>query len=249
MNKTGHIVFLFAILLSLNIIPNVHAISCEDFTDKETLIVRLETEPESPQPGENTKLNIEFINPQTKKMQEHIDYKIRIENDGNGIFGPIPLTHTSPGSVSIPVTLENGKNTITIDVEGILFQPIPKEVATCDMVIGEELQEDNDTQESEENTSDQNSSSSSIIPEWIKTNAGWWANDEIDDSTFVSGIQYLIKEGIISVSSASSGENTASEIPGWVKNNADWWSQEMISDDDFLKGIEFLVGNGIITVQ
>jgi len=38
------------------------------------------------------------------------------------------------------------------------------------------------------------------IPAWIKNNAGWWADGQIDDNAFVSGIQYLIKEGIIKVS-------------------------------------------------
>ncbi len=37
------------------------------------------------------------------------------------------------------------------------------------------------------------------IPKWIKNNAGWWADDLIGDSDFVSGIQYLITEGIMSV--------------------------------------------------
>ena len=37
------------------------------------------------------------------------------------------------------------------------------------------------------------------IPPWIKTNAGWWAEGAIDDESFVSGLQYLIKEGIIRV--------------------------------------------------
>ncbi len=37
------------------------------------------------------------------------------------------------------------------------------------------------------------------VPDWIKNNAGWWANGAIDDNTFVSGIQYLIKNGIIVV--------------------------------------------------
>lgn len=92
--------------------------------------------------------------------------------------------------------------------------------------------------------------SSQVIPVWIKNNADWWANDEIDDSTFVSGIQYIIKEGIISVSSPSThDENTiVNEIPRWIKNNADWWAQEIISDEDFLKGIEFLVETGIIAI-
>ena len=35
------------------------------------------------------------------------------------------------------------------------------------------------------------------IPLWIKNNAGWWATDQIDDSAFVQGIQYLVQNGII----------------------------------------------------
>ena len=38
------------------------------------------------------------------------------------------------------------------------------------------------------------------IPSWIKSNAEWWADGVIDDNTFVSGIQYLVKVGIIKVS-------------------------------------------------
>ena len=37
------------------------------------------------------------------------------------------------------------------------------------------------------------------IPEWIKNNAAWWADGQIDDSTFVQGIQYMIKNEIISL--------------------------------------------------
>ena len=39
------------------------------------------------------------------------------------------------------------------------------------------------------------------IPSWIKNNAGWWADGSIDDDSFVQGIQFLIKEGIMSVHS------------------------------------------------
>jgi len=35
------------------------------------------------------------------------------------------------------------------------------------------------------------------IPEWVKNNAGWWADGQIPDSAFVQGIQFLIKEGVI----------------------------------------------------
>jgi len=37
------------------------------------------------------------------------------------------------------------------------------------------------------------------VPDWVKNTAGWWANDEIDDDTFVNALQYLIKVGIIQV--------------------------------------------------
>ncbi|MCA9827556.1 MAG: hypothetical protein KC444_04070 [Nitrosopumilus sp.] len=90
----------------------------------------------------------------------------------------------------------------------------------------------------------------SKIPQWVKNNAGWWADGQIDNNTFVSGVQFLIKEKIISVSSSqSNSKNNSNDIPVWIKNNADWWAQGLISDDDFIKGIEFLVRNGIIVVS
>jgi hypothetical protein len=37
------------------------------------------------------------------------------------------------------------------------------------------------------------------IPAWIKNNAEWWAAGAIDDSAFIQGIQFLIKEGILRI--------------------------------------------------
>ncbi len=39
----------------------------------------------------------------------------------------------------------------------------------------------------------------SEIPSWIKNNAKWWADGSIDESSFISGIEYLVKEGIITI--------------------------------------------------
>ena len=44
------------------------------------------------------------------------------------------------------------------------------------------------------------SSGSQEVPGWIKNNAGWWAGGQIDNITYVSGIQYLVNVGIIKVS-------------------------------------------------
>ena len=38
------------------------------------------------------------------------------------------------------------------------------------------------------------------IPSWIKNNARWWADGDIPDSAFVSGLQWLIKNGIMQIS-------------------------------------------------
>lgn len=37
------------------------------------------------------------------------------------------------------------------------------------------------------------------IPNWIKLNAKWWANDSISDEEFVQSMQWLIKKGIMTV--------------------------------------------------
>jgi len=85
------------------------------------------------------------------------------------------------------------------------------------------------------------------IPEWIKNNAGWWANGDIDDNTFVLGIEYLVKNGIIHVTEKSQKASNDLIIPEWIKNNAGWWANGDIDDNTFVLGIEYLVKNGIIT--
>ena len=105
-------------------------------TEKGTLDVKLSYDKIIP--GQQTKLNIDFINPQTKKIQEHIDYTITVSKDGESIFGPIPLTHTSVGSVKIPIPfVDEGVYSVEFGIEGILFQPIPLEKVSFDVAVGE----------------------------------------------------------------------------------------------------------------
>ena len=37
------------------------------------------------------------------------------------------------------------------------------------------------------------------IPEWLKDNARWWADGLISDEAYISGLQYLISQGIIKI--------------------------------------------------
>jgi hypothetical protein len=88
-----------------------------------------------------------------------------------------------------------------------------------------------------------------IIPVWVKTNAKWWSEDEIDNENFISGIEYLVNEGIIKISLPDTTKSaTISEIQPWIKNAAGWWADDMISNDEFLTAIEWLISNEIIQV-
>jgi len=87
------------------------------------------------------------------------------------------------------------------------------------------------------------------IPAWIKNNAGWWATDQIDDSSFLQGIQYLIQEEIMVIPPTETSESMGSQaVPTWIKNNAGWWAADQIDDSSFLQGIQYLVQKGIIVV-
>jgi hypothetical protein len=50
------------------------------------------------------------------------------------------------------------------------------------------------------------------IPNWIKNNAKWWSEGQIDDTAFVSGIQYLIQNGMMDVGN-SNGQLDNEAIP------------------------------------
>ena len=87
------------------------------------------------------------------------------------------------------------------------------------------------------------------IPDWIKNNAAWWAEGQIDDDAFVQGIQFLIKEGILKIPpTVQDSVSGSSDIPDWIKNNAAWWAEGQIDDDAFVQGIQFLIKEGILSV-
>jgi len=57
-----------------------------------------------------------------------------------------------------------------------------------------------------------------IIPNWIKIHAGWWAGGQINDSAYLLGIQYLIKEGIMVIPSTERAESSGSqEVPAGLR--------------------------------
>jgi len=129
--------FLFALFLVPFLIIPAYAETQTLPTEQGTLDVKLTHEPI--EQDMLTKMNIDFINPQTQKIQIHIDYSVAVSKDGETVFGPTNLIHTSEGSVKIPMEFKLGEGVYSLDVEveGILFNPIPPESVSFDVIVGE----------------------------------------------------------------------------------------------------------------
>jgi hypothetical protein len=76
----------------------------------------------------------------------------------------------------------------------------------------------------------------------------WWSQEQIDDNTFIQGIEYMIKNKIILIPQTLQESSESQEIPSWIRNNAEWWADGQIDDKTFVQGLEFLIKNGILHV-
>jgi|TARA_B100001540_G_scaffold310859_1_gene329318 hypothetical protein len=134
--------YLLGLMLLPLLLSPAFAESVEDYeqvlpSENGTLDIGLSVVPQA-EANSVSKLHIGWIKPGFNKIQEHIDYRITVIKDGENIFGPIPLTHTSIGTVKIPVEfLKNGEHQIKVEMEGILFQPIPLETTYFTINVGE----------------------------------------------------------------------------------------------------------------
>jgi len=132
-----------AVIIAVVITMNVSDVSDEETTtqirikaptDKGSLDVELALSPFPLQLERETDLHIRFLQKDKDLMQQHIDYKMFIEKDGR-IF-ETPLIHSNPGIAIAKYTFPStGNFLVGIDVEGILFQPIPPETAKFAVLV------------------------------------------------------------------------------------------------------------------
>jgi len=88
------------------------------------------------------------------------------------------------------------------------------------------------------------------IPVWVKSNALWWKQKQIDDSDFMAGIKYLVQKTIIEIDENElSNSATSSEIPVWIRDVAGMWADYSITDEEFVNAMKWLLSNGILEVQ
>jgi hypothetical protein len=131
--------FLFVLLLiPLLITPAFAQTNSQTLpTEKGTLEVKLSYDEVIP--GQLTTLRTDFINPQKQEIQVHIDWWFSVSKDGEIISGPTDLLHTSEGSLkNLKYEFqEDGIYNVEFGIEGILFQPIPVETVSFDILVGE----------------------------------------------------------------------------------------------------------------
>ncbi|MDE1844217.1 MAG: hypothetical protein KGI10_02675 [Thaumarchaeota archaeon] len=92
-------------------------------------------------------------------------------------------------------------------------------------------------------------SQATAIPGWIKNTAKWWAQGQVTDSDFITGIQYMIQQGLIKIPTTTSVAKQSQGIPSWIKNTAKWWADGTVADSDFIKSVQYLVQTGVIVTQ
>ena len=202
----------------------------------------------------NILLNFDFINAAKKTIQEHVDYTITITQNGVAVFGPVSK-HTASGSVSLPLMIsERQTHNVLIEVEGVMFQPIPTESARFNIMTGGQtiLTEFTSQNSLKINLAINKNPSPDpkIVPEWVKNNAKWWSEGVIDDVSFIKSIQYLIEKRIVKITDLPYPASWMDkDIPPWVKNNVQWWANDLIEEEDFIKSIKYLVEKGIIQIN
>ena len=106
-----------------------------------SLDINITSSPEVISTDKEVKFKINFLEPDTDKIQVHVDYDFQVFKNGEEVFSAAkqinqPLLHTAEGSVTIPFMFSSpGSYSIKIPVLGINFIPINPEYAEFKFII------------------------------------------------------------------------------------------------------------------
>lgn len=89
--------------------------------------------------------------------------------------------------------------------------------------------------------------SQSILPQWVKIDAGLWSLNSISDTEFKNAVEFVITSQLIQKTTFSDTDIIVSDIPNWLKNIAGWLLQDEISESDFINSIMHLCNEKLIT--
>jgi len=234
----------FSNKMHFSIMPSADNLPLTTMTENAQFKLNLSWEPQSIKSGSVTTFYYKILDAFYVDRQVAVSHDLSIFHDGEEI-GQLSAISTDMGLTVIEYDVpDNVSGVMTLQFENLNGSDLADAVFS---VVVDRVNIDETS-----------------IPAWIKNNAGWWATDQIDDSSFLQGIQYLIQEGIMIIpptdTTESSDDSDAipdagqrtqafdQRVPAWIKNNAGWWATDQIDDSSFLQGIQYLVQKGIIVV-
>jgi hypothetical protein len=212
--------------------PNSDKIQLSSITDNGQFRVLVSTEPENLKSNSPAKIKFNIMDVFLKNRPIAVEYDFSVTQNGKTI-------HQQSGtSTDSREQFNTAEFTIPNDFSGIAF-------LNFDNLNGNDLARTSIPIVIDRIGGQNNEIS---IPEWVRNNAAWWSDGQIDDGTFIQAIEYLIKNDIILIPKTQQESADSQEIPAWIKNNAAWWSDGQIDDETFVQGLQFLIQKGILRV-
>jgi len=183
----------FSNKMDFSIMPSADNLSLTTMTENAQYKLNLSWEPQSIKSGSTTTFYIDILDAFYVDRQVSVSFDLSILHDGEEI------ARTSGASTGAQVTRNTDDSTQLSFLQSSVKFDVPDNVSGIITLQFENLNGSDLADASFSVVADRVNIDETSIPAWIKNNAGWWATDQIDDSSFLQGIQYLIKEGIKTV--------------------------------------------------
>ena len=91
---------------------------------------------------------------------------------------------------------------------------------------------------------------SGIVPTWFKDVVQWWSLEKIDNQTFLTILEHMIKNQIIQIPNNQKFDDSEElKMLSWIKNNLDLWSSTSMMNDEFFKNVNWLIDNKFVNIN
>ena len=139
--------------------------------------------------GEYTVIRYDILDTFLKDKPIAVPYELKIFHNDEKIFSKSNVSSDNKPNEGRPSNKNDFEWNIPSDVSGLIILKFENldggQVANVEFPLIVDREPSSQT--------------SYQIPNWVKNNAGWWADGQIDDKTFATGIEFLIKIGLIVV--------------------------------------------------
>jgi len=169
----------FSNKMDFSIMPSADNLPLTTMTENAQFKINLSWEPQSIKSGSTTVFYYKILDAFYVDRQVSVNHDLSIFHDGEEI-GQVSIVSADMGFSVIEFDVpDDVSGVMTLQFENLNGSDLANAILP---VVVNRIHVDETS-----------------IPTWIKNNAGWWATDQIDDSSFLQGIQYLVQKGIIVV--------------------------------------------------